>query len=87
MTRMRHHKAHGLDDVRSRGHQHFPFQQRFAHQSEMKILEITQTTMDELGAGGGRVRGEVMLLAQRDLEAAPRRIAGDTGAVDAAADD
>ena len=46
-----------------------------ADQAEFVILEIAQTAMDELGAGGRSSAGKVLLLDHHDLEAATRRIA------------
>ncbi len=43
--------------------------------------------MDQLGAGRRGVRGEVILLDQENVQAAPGGVARDTGAVDPASDD
>ena len=43
--------------------------------------------MDQLGARGRSAGGEIRLLHQRDLQPAPRRVARDARAVDAAAHD
>ena len=66
--------------------QHLAFLQALAHQPELVILEIAQAAVDQLGAGAGGVRGEIVLLHQQHRQAAPGSIAGDTGAVDAATD-
>ena len=67
--------------------QHLALDQRLAHQAELVVLEIAQAAMDELGRGRGGGAGEIALLRQIDLEAAPGRVAGDAAAVDAAAND
>src|SRR6202020_537681 len=61
--------------------------QRLAHKAEFVIFQIAQPAMDQLGAGGGGVGREVVLLHQQHGEPAPRCVPGDAGAVDAAADD
>src|SRR5687767_12787755 len=53
----------------------------------MQQLEIPQAAMDQLRARRGRMRGEVVLLHQQYVEAAPGGIARDADAVDASADD
>ena len=50
------------------------------------MLEIAQAAVDQLGRCGRRAGGEIALLQQEDAEAAPSGIAGNAGAVDAAAD-
>ncbi len=84
---MRQHEQQRPDDVRRRCEQHLAFLERLAHQVEVEVLEVTQAAVHELGAGRGRVRGEVVLLAEHDLQSASRGIARDPGAVDAATDD
>jgi hypothetical protein len=42
--------------------------------------------MDELGRGGGGAGGEIVLLDQQNAQAAAGGVAGDPGAIDAAAD-
>ena len=61
--------------------------QCLAHQREMVILEITQPAVDELGAGRGGVRGQIILLAQEHTQSAPGGITCDPHAVDATAHD
>ena len=51
----RQHETHRPDDVRRHGPEYFTLHQRFAHQAEFVVLEITQAAMNELGTGG---RGE-----------------------------
>ena len=61
--------------------------ERLAHQRELAVLEVAQAAVDQLGRRRRGVRGEVVLLAQQDARAAAGEVAGDAGAVDAAADD
>jgi len=82
---MRQHKAHGLDDMRCFGKQHFAFCQCFTHQAELVVLQIAQTTMDQLAAGRGRVAGQIVLFAQKNRKAATGGIRCDTDTVDATA--
>ena len=66
--------------------QHLALDQRLAHQAKLVIFEIAQAAMDELARARRGAFGEIVLLAQQDGEAAAGGIAGDAGAVDAAAD-
>src|SRR5262249_53305572 len=75
------------DDVRRRPQQYFALGERFGNQTEFVVLEIAQAAVDQLGALRGRVRGEVVLLEEQNLESPSGRVASDAGAVDAAADD
>ena len=84
---MRHDEGKRPDDVRRGAQQHFALLQRLAHQAELVILEVAQSAVDELGAGGRGVGREIVLLAKQDGQTATRRIARDAGAVDATADD
>src|SRR5262245_39156629 len=69
------------------GEQHLALDQRFPHQAELVVLEIAQTTMDELGAGRGGGAGEIGLLDQQHAQTSARGITGNASAVDAAPDD
>ena len=84
---MRQHEAQWPDNVGRRAQQHFPFDQRLADQSELVIFEVPQAAMDELAGTRTRSLRQVVLLAQHDTEAAAGGVAGNSGAVDAAADD
>ena len=66
--------------------ENFTFLKRLADKREIIVFEITQTAMNQLGAGGRGVRGQVVLFAQQDLQAAPGCIARDAGAVNPASD-
>ena len=61
--------------------------QRLAHQAEGAVLEIAQAAMDQLGGGRGGAGGEIVLLDQQHAQAAAGGVAGESGSVDAAADD
>ncbi len=81
---MRQHEAQRTHDVSRIGEQHLALAQRLAHQAELAVFEIAQAAMDELARGRGRGAGEIALLAQRHAEPAPRGVARDPRAVDAA---
>ena len=81
------HEPQRPDDVRCAAQQHLAFLEGVAHEAELAVFEIPKPAVDQLGAGRGSVGGEVILLAQQDVETPPGRVAGDAGAVDAAADD
>ncbi len=80
-------ETHGPDDMRRHGPEDFPLHQRFAHQTKLVMLEITQATMNKLGGGGRRAGSEIALFRKRDGIAPAHRIAGNAAAVDAATDD
>ena len=80
-------EAQGPDDVRRRAQQDLALDQRLAHQTELVVLQITQTAVDQLAAGRGGVAREVVLLAQQDGQPATHGVARDARAVDSAADD
>ena len=84
---MREHEAHRPDDVRGVAQEHRALAQGLAHESEVAMLQVSKPAVDQLGAGRRGVRGQIVLLAEQHVEAAPRRVPGDAGAVDAAADD
>ncbi len=84
---MRQHEAHRPDDMRGGGEQDFALDQRLAHQAEFVIFEIAQAAMDELPRARRGALGEIVLLAHDDGKAATGRVARNSGAVHAAADD
>ena len=67
--------------------QPLPLVQRLVDEAHVTLLEVAQATVDELGALAGRAAGEVLGLDQRGAQPARRRVEGDAGARDAAADD
>ncbi len=75
------------DDVRGDAEQALALDQRFAYHAELVGFEIGEPAMDELGAGGGGVLGEVVLLEQGDGTSSAGGVPGDAGAIDAAPDD
>src|SRR5690606_9476473 len=84
---VRQNEAQRPRDVRRDAQQNLALDQRLAHQSEFAVFEIAQPAVDQLARRRGGVVGEIVLFAQHDLEAAAGGVAGDAGAVDAAADD
>ena len=87
MRLVRKHELQRLDDVRRGGEQDFPLRQRLGDEPEFEVLQVAQPAMDQLGAPRRRVRGEIVLLEQDHAQSAPRGVARDAGAVDAAAND
>src|SRR5262245_3644690 len=67
--------------------QHFAFAQGFAHQPELVVFEVTQSTVDQLGAGGRGRAGEIASLHGGHRKAAPGGVARDADPVDPATDD
>ena len=61
--------------------------ERLAHESELEVLEIAQAAMDQLGRGRRRSAGIIPLLGEHHLQPAACGVAGNGGAVNAAADD
>ena len=59
---------------------------RLEHQRELVVLEVAQPAVDQLRRLAAGAAREVALLDQRDAEPAHGGVAGDAGAVDAAAD-
>ena len=85
--RRRQHEPHGTDEMRRHPQQDFALDQRLAHQPEPAVLEIAQAAVDQLGGGRRGAGREVVLLDQQHAKTAAGGVAGDAGAVDAAADD
>ncbi len=67
--------------------QRLTFLQRLADQAELEILQIAQAAVEQLGRGRGGALRQIALFGQGDGQAAPRGVARDAAAVDAAADD
>ena len=76
-----------MHNVRRGAQQHFALTERFTHQPEFVLFEVTQPAVDQLAAGGRGVLREIVLFAQQHFEAATGCVAGYAGAVDAAAYD
>ena len=79
-----HDKPQRPENMRRGGQQHFAFRQRFLHQSELVVLQVTQATMDKLRAGRRGMRCQVVLFAQHHLQPTAGSITRDAGTVDAA---
>jgi hypothetical protein len=73
--------------VRRNPQQHLAFAERGAHEAERAVFQIAQSAMNQLRRRRRRAGRKIVLLDEHDLESPSRGIAGDTGAVDAAADD
>src|SRR5664280_3420161 len=73
--------------MRRQLHHQAALQQRLAHESEVEVLQVAQSPVDELARSAGGAGGEVRALQQRDAVAARGRVEGDTRAGDAATDD
>ena len=84
---MRKHERERLDDVRCGLEQHLALAQRFGHEPEFEVLEVTQSAVDELRAPRRRVRGEIVLFGQKNRHSPARGIAGNARAIDSTAND
>jgi hypothetical protein len=84
---VRQHEAQRPHDVRRVAQQDFALLQGLAHQAELVVLQVAQAAVDQLGGGRGRVRCQVVFFAQHYRQPATGRVARDTRAIDAAADD
>jgi len=73
--------------MRRGAQQHLAFLERLAHQVEFIMFQIAQTAVHELGTGRGGMRGKIVALDQQHFQPPARRIACDSDAIDAAADD
>ena len=87
MRGVRHDEVQRTHDVRGGVEQYLALLQRLAHQREVILLQVAQAAVDQLGAGGGGVRGQIVLLAKQHREAPPGCVARDAGAVDSPAHD
>ena len=84
---MRQHEGERLDEMRRDAQHHLALGERFGDETKLVVLEVAQSAVDELGAPLRRRGREVVLLDEEHRQAAARGVAGDPGAVDAAADD
>src|SRR6185437_10913137 len=87
LRRMRQHEAHRPDNMGRRGEQNLPFDQRLPYQAKLAIFEITQAAMHKLARARRRAFGEIVFLAEQNLQAAAGCIARDAGPVNTSADD
>ena len=84
---MRHDEARRPGEVSGHAQQNLALGERLGDQAELELLEIAQPAMDQLrGRRRGR-RRQIAALDQQHREPAAGSIAGDAGAIDAAADD
>src|SRR5580698_6257006 len=84
---VRQHEAQRTDDVRRDLPEDFALDQRLPNQLELVIFEVAQPAMYELGRPRRGAARQIVHFAQENRIAAPDRVARDTAAVDAAADD
>ena len=75
------------DDMRRIAQKDFAFVQCLTDQTEFIMFKITQTAMDQFGAGRRCGTCQIVHFAQQDPEPAPGCITGDPRPVDPAADD
>jgi hypothetical protein len=83
---MGQHESKRPDDVRRHPPQDLALAERLADEAELVLLEVAQSTVDQLGRGGRRARREIIALAQEHREASAGCLAGDAAAIDPAAD-
>ncbi len=84
---MRQHEAQRPYIVRRQVQKHFAFGQRLAHEPELAMLQIAQSTVDQLGRGRRGAGGKIVLLDQQHAQAPTGGIAGNAGTVNATAND
>ena len=82
----REEKRQRPDEVRGDREQHAPLAARLEHQAERPLLQVAQPAVDQARGVRRGPAAEVALVHERRADTAQRRIAGDTGARDAAAD-
>src|SRR5262249_7385676 len=75
------------DQLRQMLEQPGALMERLAHQAEVHVLEIADAAVDQLGGLRRRLRAAASLVEESDLIVLPRQLPGDSGTVDAAADD
>ena len=63
------------------------FGQRFVHQVDVALLQVTNAAVDHPAGTAAGAPADGVLVDQRDREAAEHGVAGDAGADDAAAED
>src|SRR5215467_4123008 len=72
--------------MRELAQQAFAFKQRFAHQADFTMLQVTQSAMDDPGGTAGGAGGEIILLNQQRALAPLGTLTRNGDTVDAAAD-
>src|SRR4051812_6307816 len=84
---VRQHESQWPDDVGSDLPEDFALDQRFADQPELVIFQIAQAAMYQFRRPRRGAAGQVIHFAEENRIPPARRIAGDTAAIDAAAND
>ena len=64
-----------------------PFPQTFSHKSQMALLEVAQTAMQELRASATGLFQAAVLLKETDAPAAASQLPGDAQPIDATTND
>ena len=64
-----------------------PFPQTFSHKSQMALLEVTKTAMQQLRASATSLRQTAVLLKETDAPAASSQLPGDAEPIDTATND
>ena len=72
--------------MRRVAHQPAPLVERLVHEPDVTVLQVSQSTVDQLRTLRRRAAREVVALDQRHPQPAMRRVEGDAGAGDATAD-
>ena len=80
-------KVHGMHQVRPFPQQCFAFPQRFPHQAQLAVLQVTQSAVDDARGTAGHSRGEIILLDQERVFAGTCALPRHGYAIDAPADD
>ena len=84
----RNQERKAMNEVRSDdAGEHSPLCMSLSYQPHVAEAEIAKPSVDELRGGAGRGAAEVALVDERDGEPRARRLVGDAGADDSAADD
>ena len=83
----RHQEGQREHEVRRDAEEDLALAHVAAHEREVEQLEVAKSAVDQACRSRGRPRGEVVLLDERDREAAQGRVARDPRSDDPAADD
>src|SRR5690606_35224333 len=75
------------DEVRGKLEQRLALMQRFAHETELAVLEVAEAAVDQPGRRARRAARDVGLLEHEHALPGERGLARDPRAVDAGADD
>ena len=80
MSLVRQHEFERPDDVRSNVEKCLALRERLGDQSELEVLEIAQSAVDELAARRGRRPSQVILFAKQRRQAATGGVTGNRSA-------